>query len=257
MADSGLILGIEVSNPSASAGDAQGPGVALGRLVPGGVDILGMEPVRASGFGTKSAGSAGHGGHDDDLMPAIDRLVKRTGVPIRTELARVAVSAGPGGYTSLRVACAVGKMIAAGANHAGQPTMCVGVPTSLVVLESVPAEVRSDVVAIALASKAESAWIECFSNGASIGEGRLMSVSDWAVLQTLGVRTVVADRFFPQTLRARASHAGIRIIEPVFDAPACARVGARLPEVAPSGLVPIYPREPDAVTLWRTRARTP
>ena len=70
-----LTLAIEVSNPSAHADadsgqptraspDALGPSVALAR----GPDILDQEPLR-----TPDAR------HDDDLMPAIDRMVRRAG----------------------------------------------------------------------------------------------------------------------------------------------------------------------------------
>jgi tRNA A37 threonylcarbamoyladenosine modification protein TsaB len=186
-------------------------------------------------------------------MPAIDRLFARAGVLQRDSLDLVAVSAGPGGYTSLRVACAVGKMIAAASRGPSGPARCVGVPTAMVVLESVPAEVRASVVAVALASKGDSTWVECFRDGVSAGQGRLVTDADVPGLVGLGVRTLVAGRFLPGAMRASAEAAGLSIIEPVFDAAACARVGARLPSVDPAQLVPIYPREPDAVTLWRAK----
>jgi NhaP-type Na+/H+ or K+/H+ antiporter len=54
-------------------------------------------------------------------------------------------------------------------------------------------------------------------------------------------------------MREAASTARMAIVEPVFDAAACLRVGATLAPIDPVELVPIYPREPDAVTLWRAR----
>jgi tRNA A37 threonylcarbamoyladenosine modification protein TsaB len=256
----GHILAIEISNPSAGHSGTGGPGVALGRLKDRGVDVLDVEPVRASGFGARPApgsGAPAFGGHDDDLMPAIDRLFGRTGVRPRAQLALVAVSVGPGGYTSLRVACAVGKMIAAAAANAGEPARCVGVPTAMAVLESAPADVRAGHVAVALASKAETAWIECFDAGLSTGPGRIMTAENATPLIAKGARTLIADRFLPQSIRSALAAAGARVLEPVFDAAACARVGVGLPSIAPSDLVPIYPREPDAVTLWRSRAERP
>ncbi len=236
------ILAIEVSNPGAVAEHApsgSGPGVALGLMRAGGVEVMGVEPVRPSA----------RGGHDDDLMPAIDRLFKRAGVdPRGGSLGRVAVSIGPGGYTSVRVACAAGKLIAEACG-----ARCVGVPSAGVVVEFIPPDARTGSVAVALAGKNDSAWVQVFADGTTHGDGRLMVAGDFPSLARDGVRILVADRFLPAPMRAAAAAAGLEIQEPVFDAAACLRLGARLPGVDPVELVPIYPREPDAVTLWRAR----
>lgn len=237
------ILAIEVSNPGAvgaSVPPGSGPGVALGRMLDGGaVDVLGVEAVRQSS----------RGGHDDDLMPAIDRLCRRCGVEPRSRsLARVAVSVGPGGYTSVRVACAAGKMIAEATG-----ARCVGVPSDRVALESLAAADRAGVVAVALAGKNDSTWVRVFDDATERGPGRLMTATDVPALAAAGLRTIIADRFLPAPMRSAAIGAGIAIREPVFDSAACLRLGARLPALDPSELVPIYPREPDAVTLWRAR----
>ena len=97
-----LILAIETSNPS--AGD--GSGVALSDAAAGWTDV---EPLRPSRQNAPGAPRTGHGGQDDDLMPAIDRLFRRRAAR-PSDLSRVMVSVGPGGYTGLRIACAVGKM---------------------------------------------------------------------------------------------------------------------------------------------------
>jgi len=239
VSETGHILAIEISNPSAAGEAGSGPGVCIGIMTPGGVEVLGVEPV--------SVGA--RGGHDDDLMPAIDRVCRRTGFDVRARgLARVAVSIGPGGYTSLRVACAAGKMIAEGAG-----AKCAAVPTARVVLEALPANLRAGTVGVALASKGESAWVEVFRGGTASGPGRLMSAPDIAGLPAAGVQRLLADQFLPASMRRAAEEAGIQITPPVFDAAACARVGASMPAIDPVELVPLYPREPDAVTLWRAR----
>ena len=81
MSERRYILGIETSNPSIAAS------VALGESS-GTIDA---EPVEA---GTRRS---------DDLMSAIERVCARVGASPR-ELASIAVSVGPGSYTSLRVA---------------------------------------------------------------------------------------------------------------------------------------------------------
>jgi len=89
-----LVLAIEISNPSAR-GDGS-PGVAL--LTTSG------EPVGAEPLGADAR-------HDDDLMPAIDRLFTKTG-RAPADIERVAVSVGPGGFTGLRVAVVTAKLLA-------------------------------------------------------------------------------------------------------------------------------------------------
>lgn len=234
-----LILAIEVTNPSAGEAAHASSGVAVGRLTASGVDVLGVEPVRVTG----------RGGNDDDLVPAIDRLFRRLGLDPRAgSMARVAVSVGPGGYTSLRVACAAGKMIAAGTG-----AMCVSVPTARVVYEGLDAARRAGGVAVALASKGGGAWVQVYGDGRENGPGRVITAGDVPMLGAAGVMTLIADRHLPGAMREAARAAGMAIEEPVFDAAACLRVGAMLAPIDPVELVPIYPREPDAVTLWRAR----
>jgi tRNA A37 threonylcarbamoyladenosine modification protein TsaB len=241
------ILGIEISNPGsgpgggvgADADPSRGPGVALARRVGAGpAEVLAAEPVRPGE----------RGGQDDDLVPAIGRVFRRCGLGVRgCGLSRVGVSVGPGGYTSLRVACAAGKMIAEACGARG-----VSVPTARVVLEGVAPELRRGPVAVALASKGPSAWVQVFGEGAE-GDGRLMTAADVPALLAAGVRVVVGDRFLPAEMRAAAEAGGARVIEPVFSAAACAVLAADLPVADPAEIVPLYPREPDAVTLWRAR----
>lgn len=248
------ILAIEVSNPSAagapegtSAGAASGgggPGVALARREPGPgggtVTVVAAEAVRAGG----------RGGLDDDLIPAIDRLFRRAGLgPRGCNLSRVGVSVGPGGYTSVRVACAAGKMIAEACGARG-----VSVPTARVVLEGVPGGLRgAGPVAVLLAGKGPTAWAEVYEPGGAAGPGRLVSAADAPGLLAMGVRTVVGDRFVPPDLRAALEAGGAGFLEPVFSAAACVVLAAGMAGGDPVLVVPVYPREPDAVTLWRAR----
>ena len=224
-----LTLAIETSNPSVHPG----PGVALGRIAHGRADVLGVEPLAKTSR------------HDDDLMPAIDRLFARLGAA-PNHIASVAVSVGPGGYTALRVAVATAKMIAE-----AQGARCVAVPAAL------PIALRARGVeapfAVLLAGKGDSAWAAVFTEGwrtdpAAGSAGRLITAPD---LDALGARALVGDRFTPEPIRARAGELGIAIHEPVYDPAACLEAAAVLPDLDPGDLAPIYPREPDAVTLWR------
>lgn len=253
MANRGLILAIEISNPSAG----RGGGVALADDAAGWVEV---EPLREAQHRGRGAARAGQGGNDDDLMPAIDRLFARRGARPR-EVGTVVVSVGPGGYTGLRIACAAGKMIAevAGAR-------CVAAPTAVVVAQRVSDEAWSrGGVAVALASKggdAGSAWVQRVERGSAGargggGAGHVMHAEDLAGLDEHGVRTLVGDRFLPESFRARAAGMGWTVIEPTFDPAACieARRVFGLPEIDPVELVPLYPREPDAVMLWKAKGK--
>lgn len=238
-----LILGIEISNPSAAgASDRSGPGVAIARAsTPGAAEVLGVEMLRPV---------SGRGGHDDDLMPAIDRLcagLRLAPAGLRSGgLARVAVSTGPGGYTSLRVAVAAAKMIAEATG-----ARVVDVPTSMVV--AAPLRPALFPCAIVLASKGVTAWVEVLDTPARVRSGALCDAAGLAALDGAGVRTMVADHFLPASMRDGAAALGWTVREPEFDPGACAALGAALPAIDGADLLPRYPREPDAVTLWRQR----
>ena len=185
------------------------------------------------------------------MMPAIERMFARRGVGAR-DVGLVMVSVGPGGYTGLRIACAVGKMIAevAGAK-------CVAVPTAMVVGRRVEARVW-DVggVVVALASKGETAWVQRVERDGRVQDGRVVNASAMAGMVEAGVRTVVADRFLPGSMRGECARLGVAVVAPVFDASAMFELGeARPRSIDAVELVPVYPREPDAVVLWREKKK--
>ncbi len=258
------MLAIEISNPSAGgAGGAGGVGVggsaevALGRIEPGvsGVRVLGVEGLRSGG---PAGGGPSRGGHDDDLLPAIERLMTRCQVTA-AELARVGVSAGPGGYTSLRIACAAGAMLAMASGCA-----CVSVRSARVVYAGLAERTRTrGPIAVMLASKGATAWCEVFTPEAG-GHDVLGEVSAEAAasgdagldgLRARGVRVIVGDQFLPGAVRAWASAAGVEVCPPRFSAEVLLHLTLRGEAIDPAALAPIYPREPDAVRLWRARAQ--
>lgn len=229
-----LTLAIEASNPSA-AGDGSGPGVAVGRVAVDSIEVLGVEMLRSERR------------HDDDLLPAIDRLWSRLAggglVGEKREIERVAVSVGPGGYTGLRVAVVAGKMIAEAVD-----ARCVGVPSAWVVARRGAADLPRP-FGVALASKGESSVVTVFDGPARARNAG--AVVDAAGLAALGVRGLIADRFLPRSMRECCSALGVRIDDPVFDPAACLEASALLEAVAPASLAPFYGREPEAVRKWR------
>ena len=228
-----LCLAIEISNPSADPGDAGvGPGVALGRVVDGAparTELLGVEVL------------APDRRHDDDLVPAIDRLFRRLGKRPQ-DLARVGVSIGPGGFTALRIAVAAAKMICEATGCA-----CAGIPSAEVVARRVIG--APGLFAVELASKDQTTYVTTFDAAATPeAPGRIVSVAD---LEGLGISLLVADRFLPPAIRARAAEIGIGVRPPVFDPGACLEASVGAPAVDPLDLLPLYPRLPEAVVKWR------
>jgi len=219
-----VCLAIEISNPSAEAGT----GVAAGVLSRGSVQPLGSEPL------------APDRKHDDDLLPAIDRLFTRI-ERVPKHIARVGVSIGPGGFTSLRMACAAAKMLCevTGAE-------CVGVPSAEVVARR---GATDSPFAVALSSKGQTAFVTCFdAPDRARAPGALAGAED---LEGLGMKLLIADRFLPQSMRDRAASLGVEIRPPVFDPIACLECAAAATPIDPLELLPLYPRPPEAVVKWR------
>lgn len=213
-----LTLAIETSNPSCEAG------VAIGSRA----GIRGVEPV-----------TIGDGRHDD-LMTAIDRLCTRTGTAPR-DLGRIAVSIGPGGYTSLRIAIATAKMLCESLR-----AECIAIETARIVAHRVHVNTPFTVV---LASKDATAFATDFdSPGSMRGPGRLITSLD-----ELDTSALIADRYLPIALADEAAARGIAILAPRFDPAACLELSFNTAPIDPVALAPHYAREPEAVTKWRQR----
>ncbi len=222
-----LLLAIELSQRSGS--------IALGSL-DGGEPTVGTFPV-------------GGAHHDDGLMPSIDRLVRDAGAT-PGDLGAVAVSVGPGGFTGLRVATTTAKLLA---EVLAIP--CVAIPSSLVIAA------RSTSTApklVALAAKRDTCWLtKVRGTGAHCdvdGEPGIVAAS---AFEPGAARELFADEHAPPALidRARAAGLAIHPLEP--SARECWLLGAlrvsRRETCDPLHLAPLYPREPEAVTLWRER----
>lgn len=223
-----LYLAIETSNPSSGAE------VGVGEIQDGVMTVLAIEKVRDVGR------------HEDDLLPALERACAGANVRPR-QIRVVAVSVGPGGYTSLRVACAAGKMVAEASGG-----MCVSIPTATSVAISVGS--RDVAFAVCLAGKDGSAHVTVFPRGWKLGNtAPVGTVTDADGFPFQEVEQLIGDRHVPESIRARAAAAGLQMVEPRFSAATALRVAGVLPTVDPALLTPIYPREPDAVTLWRKR----
>ena len=193
--------------------------------------------------------------HDDDLLPAIDRLFARSGLkPDDLRGGAVGVSIGPGGFTGLRIAVATAKMFAEALD-----AKVIAVPSALVVAESVT---NRNSIMVALAAKAESVWAT-----------RLTRVhGDWTIVGTPalasahsielgGIEALLGDEHLSKGFCDACEAMRIPVVEPIFDSRACLAMAERMlaggQTVDPLVLSPLYPREPEAVTLWNMKRPAP
>jgi tRNA threonylcarbamoyladenosine biosynthesis protein TsaB len=187
----------------------------------------------------------------DPLMAAIDALARDARVA-PGELSAIVVSAGPGGFTGLRVSVTAAKLLA---ETLDRPL--VAVPSALVAAAGTD---RTGRTIVALASKRETAWITVVEGRgrdvAIVGEPGIRTASE-IDFAALGVSTLLADEFAPPAIVERARSSDVTVLPPRFHAESCLEVGLAMlqrGELAdPVSLAPLYPREPEAVTLWRER----
>lgn len=244
-----VALAIETSNP------ALGSEIALARCNEAGTTVdwstLVVEPVAL---------------RNDDAVQAAHRACTRMGVAPK-HLRRIAVSVGPGGFTSVRVAVTSARMIAevCGAS-------LVGVPSSLVAALGWQEHAQAgEHAVVALASKGESAFITCWRASSEqlplptlqhvTGEqGSVMTAQGLQGLMThlvpsssrMGSSCVLlADEFLPSSMRDLCVSRNMHVQLPKLGAASCLRAGLHLAPCDPLVLSPLYPREPEAVTKWR------
>ncbi len=229
-----LTIAIETSNPNVATA-----GVAVGE----GARVLAFEALRPVAR------------HEDDLTPALERALRAAGVR-PDQIGLVAVSIGPGGYTSLRMACATAQMIALAA---GCP--CAPVPSAAVALRSVREEIppflRAAPVAVALAGKHDAAFITTFLGFDDVEvdrPGRLTAAGEAAELRA---GTLVAGEHVPVGLIEAARAGGVHLLPLRLQAGALLELAPHARRVAPEACVPLYGREPEAVTKWRALHGSP
>lgn len=198
--------------------------------------------------------ASGGPGREDPLLPEIASLVAGAGLGPR-DLRAIAVSAGPGGFTGLRISTVAAKMMAE-----ALAIPVVAVPSARAVA-SVAA--GAGPVIVALAAKRGTAYLAAFRGRGSatepIGEAGAGDAEAFASLAARcgAVAALLADRHLPADIAARAAALGIPVAAPVHSVRAILDLGeaalVRGERTDPLALGPIYPREPEAVTIWNAR----
>lgn len=241
--------------------------------------------------------------HDDDLLPAIDRLFARNNLkPRDLSDGAVAVSIGPGGFTGLRIAVATAKMFAEtlgakiiavpsalvaaeglafpvtglttddtdGADVGLPRTKClesssISVPSASSVVNPCPPSRSPSQILVALSAKNNTFWltrVERINDHWQISPHHAPGIADAQSMPGVlaGVDVMLADEHFPIDARTRCEREGVPVIPPVFAATNCLAAGegmlSRSEFTDPLQLLPLYPRQPEAVTIWQQRKRS-
>lgn len=197
------------------------------------------------------------GRHSDELIPTLDRLVRRAGRR-PGDLGLVSLCLGPGSFTGLRRAVTTAKLL-----WLSTGCVLVGLPTSDVVagqfLKDADGTLQiGDVIAVLLAAKRGQAWTAKYR----VGDDQCLPIQPPSVLdiQTLTktdhLRAIVADQPTLAMIGGSLSPE-VRMIEARFCAKTCLLMGlARAlggQSDDPHRLLPLYGREPEAVRLWESR----
>jgi len=256
-----VCLAIETSNPSLPAPAASG--VAVGRILPGDIGrtvLLGSSPLDALDK------------RRDDLAMCVQRALAAAGLGLG-DVGCIAISVGPGGFTSIRSAIAMGAMLAEtlgvmGAVMGGSGVLCRGVPSVLSAWFGLRELFGAGPVGVALAVKAETVFGARFGphdlvgahdlGGAVYGQAMagaiVAGVDADAWMADLAGGVLAADEHLPEAFAAAAVRAGVRVVAPRLDGASCLAAAAVCPSVGAEAVAAIYGREPEAVTIWRRRA---
>jgi tRNA A37 threonylcarbamoyladenosine modification protein TsaB len=188
----------------------------------------------------------------DGLMLLISKLCEKYSV-VPDDIAKVIVSVGPGGYTSLRIATTTAKVLA----HA-IGCKVVAVPSALIAGVGYAKECDQDQgekVLVALASKKQLAHCSVIAADGTIDE---IGIVDAPGLEALianrpEIKVILSDDHLPESFVDMAKTNGMLVEAIDLDARWCLEASAGIEAVEPIDLMLKYAREPDAVTQWRVR----
>ena len=212
-----IVLSIEHTNPTPAR-----PGtVALGERLDDGVRVLAIRDVPH--------------GSGERVVATIEGACADAGLD-RSRIDEVALSIGPGGFTSTRIGVVAGVMTAWALGVLIRP-----VPTALALAVATGRDGRVDT---ALAWRRGMVWWSAWQDGEAVGEAQLVEAG---ALAGLGAESVAAPADVVEAL------AGLDLglaLEPVaWDAADVLRSSASIPPTSPNGVAPLYPRKPDAKTI--------
>ena len=131
----------------------------------------------------------------------------------------------------------------------------IPVPSALIAAHDLPE--NGTRAAVCLASKRGTAHVTVVRTAAEIAPASVdLGVLDEDAFTRVcaheSIKTIIADHHLPEGWARATEHLEHRA--PSFCAGACLALGMDLPPADAVQLVPAYPREPEAVTRWKSRA---
>lgn len=203
--------------------------------------------VRADGVWVQKAAQIeiGAGGHAEALMPMLDRVMRAAQLAF-TDLDRIVVTLGPGGFTGVRVAVAAARGLVLATGAAG-----VGIST----LDALAMEARgklgdpgaSSPVSVAVDARRDMVFFAHYAPGAETATPHLLSGEE-AAARIAGHDPHAVVGSAAETVARIAAHLGSAAEARLTDLqPDAATFGGRAARHAGEGpLKPIYLRPPDA-----------
>ncbi len=186
----------------------------------------------------------------DSVMPALDKAINLVGGNPK-QIDAVLVSVGPGGFTGLRVAVATAKMIslATGAN-------IVPVETAIGVVGADEHAPQKSLVISAI--KKSTCWLTAVDKDCWTCKSGLIEFEELG--QLIHEQCVIySDSLLPDEAVSICNDNGAEIRRGSSRASSIMSVGlvflAEGKTVDPNALLPLYPREPEAVRNWKVQHR--
>jgi tRNA threonylcarbamoyladenosine biosynthesis protein TsaB len=179
-------------------------------------------------------------GHAEALMPMIERVMQGAGY---ADLDAIAVTAGPGAFTGLRIGLATARGIALAA---GIPA--IGVSAFAAIAAGIPVGTHADrTVAVAIDTKRGDVYLQCFDAAQKpLGPGRVAGAGDIAALLPPGPLYVAGDgaRLVAAALPGETRDIAWAAALAPPDAAAVAALGAEMLSAARRAGAPLPPPEP-------------
>lgn len=218
-----IVLGIEHTNPS----ERSPAKVALCRVANDSVECL-VEHAVPVGAGER-------------LTATIDALF--SGQYARKDIEEIAVSIGPGGFTSTRIGVVAAQMIAFSLSL---PVRCV--PTTDVVARRSCAPGR---IGVALAWRRGSAWFATYNDGTLEQSGYLATRDE--ILRSRVSTVVCSEKAAEGLAGPDASQSEVAVMLAEFSATAVVAASRTIMPTEPQKIQPMYPRGADALTIEERR----
>ena len=187
---------------------------------------------------------------EDSVMPSIQQLASELNImPDSLEL--VVISIGPGGFTGLRSAVAIAKMISLVSGAAIVP-----IETALSTVHN--ANIGTGPYFVVNGVKQDTFWLSKVHKNNNTWFCESAPSSSLELEQSIHtVKALFGDSYLPKSVTAFCVSKGIQIHESAVSAKSLLSLGVHMfqndkdASVNPLELLPLYPREPEAVRLWK------